>query len=55
LKSRNRPPRRVKPSTCERPGTWWGAIPSRLSKEWFSIISTTMCSIFGIEECPAGR
>jgi len=26
-----------------------------LSKEWFSIISTTMCSIFGIEGCPAGR
>ena len=42
------------PSTDRRPGTWWGTIPSRLSNEWFSIISTTMCSISGMLGVPAG-
>ena len=42
------------PSTDARPGTWWGTMPSRLSNEWFSIISTTMCSISGMLGVPAG-
>jgi hypothetical protein len=49
------PRRMVKPSTSARPGTWNGTIPSRLSNEWFSIISITMWSIFGIVAVPAGR
>jgi hypothetical protein len=35
--------------------TWCGSIPIILSKEWFSIISTTMCSICGIVGVPSGR
>ncbi len=44
----------MSPSTDRRPGTWWGTIPSRLSNEWFSIITTTMCSISGMLGVPAG-
>ena len=55
LKFRSLPCLRVKPSTSSRPVTRNGTAPSRLSNEWFSIISTTMWSIFGIDGVPAGR
>ena len=45
----------VKPSTSARPGTWNGTMPSRLSKEWFSIMSTTTCSIWGMLSAPGRR
>ena len=48
------PLRTCSPSTDPRPGTWWGTIPSRSSNEWFSIITTTMCSISGMLGVPAG-
>ncbi len=54
LKFTGVPFRKRHPSTDRRPGTWWGTIPSRLSNEWFSIISTTMCSISGMLGVPAG-
>ena len=55
LTSTGCPPFSVNPSTFDRPGTRWGTIPSRLSKEWFSIISTTTCLISGMLSVPARR
>ncbi len=55
LKFLKAPRCRVSPSTPARPGIWYGTIPSRLSKEWFSMISTTMCLISGMLAVPAGR
>src|SRR3954452_16315522 len=43
------------PSTRRRDRTCCGSIPSMLSKEWFSIMSTTMCSIWGVVGVPSGR
>ena len=43
------------PSTPCRDAACSGSIPMMLSKDWFSIISTTMCSICGIVAVPSGR
>ena len=34
---------------------FFGTTPMMLSKLWFSIITTTMCSIWGIVGVPSGR
>ena len=55
LKVRGRPRKTGSPSTLRRRRNRWGTMPRTLSKDWFSIITTTMCSICGIVSVPSGR
>jgi len=55
LELENFPLRIGRPSTFSRPRTWWGTIPRNESNVWFSIMSTTTCSIWGIDSVPSLR